>query len=102
MIKGLLGRGLDGEYFIWFGKGCQHRSALRLIVLGEAIWRYYPLEGKRPTLLGAFGLYLNACSLAVHRVNGAVIRVEGDLKSTHNLGKSCAKAGRTGRSGSLA
>ncbi|MBI2873977.1 MAG: molybdopterin-dependent oxidoreductase [Firmicutes bacterium] len=33
----------------------------------------------------------NACSILAHRVNGVVVKIEGDPKSPHNTGKCCAK-----------
>ncbi|MBI2873806.1 MAG: molybdopterin-dependent oxidoreductase [Firmicutes bacterium] len=33
----------------------------------------------------------NACSIKVHRVNGVVVKIEGDPESPHNQGRMCAK-----------
>ena len=35
--------------------------------------------------------YFCACAIKVHRVNGTVVKIEGDAEGPYNLGRLCAK-----------
>ncbi|MBI2211639.1 MAG: hypothetical protein HYU47_13770, partial [Deltaproteobacteria bacterium] len=56
-------------------------------------------ETSSPAVLGGDDIWIpsvckmcgNACGILVHRVNGIVVKIEGNPDNPHNFGKLCAK-----------